>query len=202
MGAYYHTPSYYFYLFSLFLLIFKFWIQYFKGNTNCLIYCSAAPCFSIKELASILICTDETTVCTEWPITCQANTSFILDTSTLTERGDFKADNNGSIMETCLHSGWFKTYLLEIQMTEIKPQGRTKKNPHPFFSTALGTCAKISEKASSSLRPTSIYDELYQEVGDIKSRKGCSQMTKWCHYVLPQSESRRGRWFVPPTIPK
>ena len=54
---------------------------------------------------------------------------------------------------------------------EIKPHGGAKKNPRPFFSTAPGTRTKISDKASSSLGPSSIYDELYQEAGTLYLEK-------------------------------
>ena len=52
---------------------------------------------------------------------------------------------------------------------EVKPHGRSKKNPRPFFTTASGTRMKISKKASSSMGPSSIYDQLYQEAGDVLS---------------------------------
>ena len=160
-----------------------------------------------------------------------------MDTSTLTERRDFKADDNGSFRHngrkvelvevddsgdavklnsqpTILKEGqyklirtyWvhnsnpkFKRRLAELEDSsgnlsplvllqylnsgdpddiEIKPHGRAKKNPRPFFSTAPGTRAKISEKASSALGPSSIYDDLYQEAGDIVSRKACSDVPR------------------------
>lgn len=60
----------------------------------------------------------------------------------------------------------------------IKPHGRAKKNQRPFFSTASGTRTKISEKVSSSLGPSSIYDHLYQEAGDVMSRKSSSDVPR------------------------
>ena len=86
-----------FFSFSFFLRIFfSCEIQYFKGIKKCPIYCCSAPCYSIQELVSVLICTDEDRVCTERQIACRGNATFILDTSTLHERDDFKADDNGS----------------------------------------------------------------------------------------------------------
>ena len=61
---------------------------------------------------------------------------------------------------------------------EVKPHGRAKKNPHPFFTTASGTRMKISNKASSSMGPSSIYDQLYQEARDVLSRKASADVPR------------------------
>ena len=61
---------------------------------------------------------------------------------------------------------------------EVKPHGRAKKNPHPFFTTASGTRLKISNKASSSMGPSSIYDQLYQEARDVLSRKASADVPR------------------------
>ena len=60
----------------------------------------------------------------------------------------------------------------------VKPHGRAKKNQRPFFTTASGTRTKISEKATSSMGPSSIYDHLYLEAGDVMSRKSSSDVPR------------------------
>lgn len=71
-------------------------IQHFNGNRNCPLFSSCAPTYSTKEIVSILICSEEDKVCTERPIACRRNASFVLDTSCLDNRDDYKADDNGS----------------------------------------------------------------------------------------------------------
>ena len=61
---------------------------------------------------------------------------------------------------------------------QVKPHGRAKKNPRPFYTTASGTRMKISKKASSSMGPSSIYDQLYQEAGDVLSRKASADVPR------------------------
>ena len=61
---------------------------------------------------------------------------------------------------------------------EVKPHGRAEKNPHPFFTTASGTQMKISNKVSSSMGPSSIYDQLYQEARDVLSRKASADVPR------------------------
>lgn len=70
--------------------------QHFNGNKNSPLFSSSAPTYSTEELVSILICSEESKVCTERLIACQTNATFILDTSCLQKRDDYKANDNGS----------------------------------------------------------------------------------------------------------
>ena len=115
-------------------------------------------------------------VCKERPIACRTNATFVLDTSSLEQRDDDKADDNRS----------FRHHRKKIEFVELNdgdvvnciPHGRAKKNPRPFFTTASGTRMKISKKASSSMGPSSIYDQLYQEAGDVLSRKASANVPR------------------------
>ena len=75
----------------------------------------------------------------------------------------------------------------------IKPHGRAKNNPRPFLTTASGTRAKISEKATSSLGPSSIYDQLYQEAGDVISRKSSSDVPRSIDQVKYERKKLRSQ---------
>ena len=136
-------------------------------------------------------------MCKERPIACRTNATFVLDTSSLEQRDDYKVDDNGSfchhgkktefvelndgdvvklhITPAMLKEGQYKlsqTYwvhrsnptckrrvfeledssgnlspLIMLQYVfdgdpssiKVKPHGRAKKNPRPFFTTASGT---------------------------------------------------------------
>ena len=76
---------------------------------------------------------------------------------------------------------------------EIKPRGRAKKNQRPFFTTASGTRTKISEKVTSSLCPSSIYDHLYQEARDVMSCKSSSDVPRNVDQVKYERKTLRGK---------
>ena len=169
-------------------------------------------------------------MCKEWPISCETNATFVLDTPNLLQRDDYKADDNGSfrhrgkkveflerndendvvklhIKPVMLKGGqnnlsctyWvhrsnltFKRRVFVLEDSsgnlsplfmlpyvfdgdpssiEVKPHGRSKRNPRPCSTTASGTQMKMSQRVSSSVGPSSVYDQLYQEAGDVLSRK-------------------------------
>ena len=74
-------------------------IQRFHGNKNCPLFSSCAPTYSTEKFVSTLICSEKDKVCTERPIACRRNASFILDTARLDNRDDYKADGNGSFRQ-------------------------------------------------------------------------------------------------------
>ena len=191
-------------------------------------------------------------MCKERPIACRTNATFVLETSSLEQRDDYKADDNGSfrhhgkkiefvelndegdvvklhIKPAMLKEGQYKlsrTYwvhrsnptfkrrvfeledssgnlspLIMLQYVfdgdpssiEVKPHGRAKKNPRPFFTTASGTRMKISNKASSSMGPSSVYDQLYQEAGDVLSRKASADVPRSIDQV---KNERKNNWLM------
>ena len=50
---------------------------------------------------------------------------------------------------------------------KVKPHQNFKKSCQPYYATARGTKHRISEKAKSSLRPSSTFDELYKLGGGL-----------------------------------
>ena len=76
---------------------------------------------------------------------------------------------------------------------EVKPHGRSKKNPRPFFTTASGTRIKMSQQASSSVGPSSIYDQLYQEAGDVLSRKASADVPRSIDQVKYEPKKLRNQ---------
>ena len=50
---------------------------------------------------------------------------------------------------------------------KIEPHKNAKKTIQPFYTTATSTKQRITEKAKTSLGPSSIYDELYEEGGGV-----------------------------------
>lgn len=111
-------------------------IQHFNGNRNCPLFSSCAPTCSTKEIVSILICSEEDKVCTERPIACRRNASFVLDTSCLDNRDDYKADDNGSFH----HHGKKVEHMELDSKPDILQEGQCKllrtywvHNSHPQF---------------------------------------------------------------------
>ena len=76
---------------------------------------------------------------------------------------------------------------------QVKLHGRAKKNPRPFYTTASGTRMKISKKASSSMGPSSIYDQLYQEAGDVLSRKASADVPRSIDQVKYERKKLRNQ---------
>lgn len=50
---------------------------------------------------------------------------------------------------------------------KVEPHQNSKKSHRPYYATATSTKQRINEKAKSSLGPSSIYDELYEEGGGV-----------------------------------
>ena len=76
---------------------------------------------------------------------------------------------------------------------EVKPHGRAKENPRPFFTTASGTRMKISQKACSSNGPSSIHDQPYQEADDVLSRKVSSDVPRSIDQVKYERKKLRNQ---------
>ena len=92
-------------------------IQHFNGNETCPLFSCCAPTYSTEEIVSTLICSGEDKACTERPIACRWNASFVLETSCLDNRDDYKADDNGSF----LHHG------KKVEHVELDDEGEVAK---------------------------------------------------------------------------
>ena len=114
-------------------------------------------------------------------------------TLTLFSREEFSSLKTAA--EILLHLLCFSMYLTEIQACsmEVKPHGRSKKNPRPSFTTASGTRIKMSQQASSSGGPSSIYDQLYQEAGDVLSRKASADVSRSIDQVKYEPKKLRNQ---------
>ena len=69
--------------------------HFFNGNKHCPIFKSSAPSFSNKESLILILEPRMDMVCTEMPVACKTNSTFLLDTSYLQNSLDIRADDNG-----------------------------------------------------------------------------------------------------------
>ena len=94
---------------------------------------------------------------------------------------------------------------------EVKPHGRAKKNPHPFFTTASGTRLKISNKASYvprsidqvkyerqdrlqyMIRTNYFHFVFYQEARDVLSRKASADVPRSIDQVKYERQKLRNQ---------
>ena len=138
-------------------------VQYYNGNPN-LPYLSKShkPVWKSQQLADLLVARKSGRVCTARPLAPQENCSFLIDTSRLDDKDDWKSDDHGS-WRNCGSSG--RVVMLtdtKVESSSMLPRSKKRRpslGPNQFiFQTTYFRHMKYPDFKRSSIVATDSRD--------------------------------------------
>ena len=78
-----------------------------------------------------------------------------------------------------------------IEDVKVEPHKNAKQTRQPYYATATSTKQRITEKAKSSLGPSSIFDKLYEEGGGVMKNQSFASVPRGISQVKYQRTKLR-----------